>query len=45
MMHLFVQKLLDPKNGYLSTDGDDQSLEVAVTFFATKVECHKKKEE
>jgi hypothetical protein len=35
MKHLCVQKLLDPKNGYLSAD--DQTLEVAVKFFVTKV--------
>jgi hypothetical protein len=36
-----VQELLDPKNGYLSA-AEDQSLEVAVTFFVTKVAPQKK---
>jgi hypothetical protein len=36
-----VQELLDPKNGYLSAD-DDQSLEVVVKFFVTKMAPQKK---
>jgi hypothetical protein len=30
------KELLDPKNGYLSADGE-QSLEVVVKFFVTKM--------
>jgi hypothetical protein len=39
MSFVYLQELLDPKNGYLFAE--DQSLEVAVTFFVTKVALQK----